>query len=968
MIRTRARSLLSAPAASTSRRLGLVGLLAIASACQDFATSRPTPVRGTIGEEVFGVFCDRLAGQLLREDLTGASFRGVCHKESGQFADELNEAALPAPDESARDKAGNPVPVDAQLATRAKAKARILALVRRRAELIEALDATIPDADLPVLDLGASDPKATCQPAQGDEAVRALGLEVADMFARMTDLYNDDTLPASTRSLARVLDFFRRSPEAQATVARFTGRDGYRPSDIDIGVVRPAVAYPKFRDLASETLRLVSFDSDPYAADPPRNADGSRKRVPGAAYGSFSQLLEVAHEELRTTKAEARAPLTLSREAALGFDRISRPRETLEFLTELFFVQDAAFGGGAPKFIVKRDRRGYAALAGALAAPFVDKDKDGLPDVDALGRFVTVDGNPAPTPFPTATGPKTPRDEFGRAVVANQPLYAYVDTSHNTGAQLLSDMRPLVDPSKDALMNALGGMTVMFGKRTPATKSYSADPGRVDLWKLSHGADEPPPSDLGTKPVTVDFDAYDVNAAPMMDFVHALGQMIGDRGTDDLLAFSRLLLTAHTSKLASVTGEMLAFREIGTKYDQAKLKEKSLFWDELLDVVAEIAKDRALLEDLLNALADPATIRLGDVVGTMMKNKDRITYDRANLNGEAFNQTTGKVESPKTPADRAQADTGTNRSIFQRLAHIVSDAAGVAMCNKDGSIVHAKGIPLAGQLDLPLIGTYKECEIFKVDDLARFYLGSIVGKSQLYFRPSILRNGIVGIGAATVSTIELSGGMTGFWDPPDAKTFRPKPEWLNRIVYFDQAKDTANATTNTFLRDLVGPHIGTLLCPERVIDDPDPTQPDAASDGKVRGLRSCAAGDWLQERHPDALFPLENTGAFEALAPIIKPFTDRGREDLIVALFKVLHRHYQSEKGVPPECDGSNPKSPSYCSKSNISSYEPLLAEALPHGIFKALHDLTTVLQTATIPPSGEGNLSLSSLFTIREK
>lgn len=151
------------------------------------------------------------------------------------------------------------MPVDAQLATRAKAKARILALVRRRAELIEALDATIPDADLPVLDLGASDPKATCQPAQGDEAVRALGLEVADMFARMTDLYNDDTLPASTRSLARVLDFFRRSPEAQATVARFTGRDGYRPSDIDIGVVRPAVAYPKFRDLASETLRLVSF-------------------------------------------------------------------------------------------------------------------------------------------------------------------------------------------------------------------------------------------------------------------------------------------------------------------------------------------------------------------------------------------------------------------------------------------------------------------------------------------------------------------------------------------------------------------------------------------------------------------------------------------------------------------------------------------------------------------------------------
>ena len=71
----------------------------------------------------------------------------------------------------------------------------------------------------------------------------------------------------------------------------------------------------------------------------------------------------------------------------------------------------------------------------------------------------------------------------------------------------------------------------------------------------------------------------------------------------------------------------------------------------------------------------------------------------------------------------------------------VVDADGVALCNKEGAVVHAKGVPLAGSINMPLVGTYGECEVLKIDNLSKFYLGSIVGKSQFYFRPKILREG-----------------------------------------------------------------------------------------------------------------------------------------------------------------------------------------------------------------------------------
>src|SRR5262245_10618584 len=90
--------------------IGLVGVAALAiltPACADeFDTSRNPPKRGTVGEEMFGVICDRVGAQALREDLTGGSFRDICHRPNGgDFADKVDTGKLLSEDSAERTKA-----------------------------------------------------------------------------------------------------------------------------------------------------------------------------------------------------------------------------------------------------------------------------------------------------------------------------------------------------------------------------------------------------------------------------------------------------------------------------------------------------------------------------------------------------------------------------------------------------------------------------------------------------------------------------------------------------------------------------------------------------------------------------------------------------------------------------------------------------------------------------------------------
>jgi hypothetical protein len=962
------------------RGFGFIVLVAIgaAAACTpDFDTTRSPAPRGTVGEELYGVVCDHVGAQALHEDLTGASFNAICHKDgSGTYANLVDQTQLPAITQDATDVTGKLVTLSQQQQTRAHAVARVEALARRRADLIGALDATFPDVMVAVRDLANADPKQSCNPSLAGGGQDKLSHQLADMLGRFTALYDDGTIPQSTESFAGVLNAFKVSPDALASYARFDARQGYRPIDVALGVARPVLAYPGLRDFANTALSLISSDSSPYNPNPKLDALGHRIPTPGAAYPQFLELLTASHQELRTATGDGPiAQLNVLGTDAVGRQVLSRPRTNLEFMQDLFFAQDPSYGGGDSRYIVKRDPRGYASVAlvsGKVPAPFVDQNGDGLADVDDLGRFVTSNGQPPPAPFFVPnTADAAVRDTFGRALSAQAgPLvYDYLDTSHTYAASLMSDLKPLVvaDPSlnHETLMNALAGAFVLSGSRdgSPKTsKQYAADPDAVTNWLLTHTG--PPPPDLGTKPITVEYDAFHADNSPLLDLVYGLAQALGDQTSDDTLAYTNLLFTKDIGDVARLLGDGLVMKANADKHPEAHIPAQSTFWDEMLDVAVQIEKEPGLLEDLLRSFGSDDALPLGQIFSNYSNYNDQISYDKNNLNGPAWNVTTNSGAQMQTPVDRTQPDVGYNRSAFQRFVQLIHDTHGVTFCNKEGAVVHAQlTLPVIGlvSVDMPptalLGGSYHECEVYKIDDGAKFFLQTIIGKGQLYLRDNLLRTGIAGIGAATVGLMEQSSGLTGFWDDASSQTLRPTPEFVSRQMFFDVINDSPNQgginyTTNHFLMDLAGPNAGTSVCPERIINDPNPTAPDASPDGKVHGLRSCQAGDYLLDRDKNTIFVWEDFGFYKAMTPMLTAFGNHNREDLFLALMETAHRHWADAQGAPNECKlSSDPTSPfQNCTKDGAVTYEPLLVQQFLTDILPAVHDVMKALQSLTIP------------------
>ncbi len=962
------------------RRFGVVaaaGLVSAAACTPDFNTTRKPGPNGTVGELVYGVICDRVGAQALPEDLTGASFHDICHPSStGTWATTVDQTVLPPITGNLKDANGQPVSVAVATAARAHGVARVQALGADRAQLVAALDATFPDVQIPVK--STTNTNASCGAAGTD----SLPSQLAGLLARFTgqspnlpSLYEDGTIPQSTESLARVMNAFASNGDAQAAYARFHARQGYRPLEVALGAARPVIAYPGLRDLANTSLDLLSSTGNPYtaAAGPP---------VPGAAYAQLQELLSAAYQELRTVAPDS-PPLGLLNVGALdpqGRAVLSRPRDNLEILQNVFYAQDPAFGGGASSYIVARDPRGYAQVAlagGVIPAPFVDADHDGLADVNSLGQFITAGGPPPPTPFFSLDVPFTaPTDAFGRSLSApgGALLYNYLDASHVYAASLMNDMTAFVDPNPmdahETLMNAIAGAYVLMGARTTTSKTYAPDPSLAGLWSLTHSG--APPADLSKMPVVLPYKGFDGASSPVLDLVYALGNVLADKTNDDVLAYSQALLTNATGNVARLAGTGLAMQQNAKNHPEAHIPPTSTFWDEMIDVIIQIEQEPGLLEDILTALGNDNSLLIPAAFSAYSNFNDAITYDPNNLNGPPLNLASNDASQPHVPVDRSMPDTGANRSEFQRFTQLIHDTDGLTVCNKQNANVVAQvNIPLYGnlQVTLPLLGgSYDECAVFKIENAAAFYLDSIVGKAQLYLRDDTLRNGYsflgFSIGAATVGLLEDSSGLLGFWDDPSSQLLRPMPPFLDRQMFFDQKNDSPNPgdlnyLTNNFLANLVGPNTGTAVCPERVVIDPCASSssncadaPDISPDGLVHGLRGCNDGDWLIQRDPNTIFTWEDESFYRAMTPTLTAFANHNREDLFIALMEVLDRHWADDKGTADECLLSVDPSAKYktCSKDGLVTYEPLLVEQYASDLIPALHDLVPILQSLTVP------------------
>lgn len=921
--------------------LGVVGAMLLASlpGCSGETEIAPArPKRGSLGEELYGALCDRMGAQNIPEDLTGASYRSLCHPEADPkgvlvASSTVDETKIPG-----------------GLGSHDGAE-RLVAFARRRGEVVAAFQAMIPE--------------------------EALADELLGVLQRMTHLYTDGTLPALTRALGRWAQGVDepRENELREALVRVGAREGYRSPAISLGPLPGLFRYPRWRELADATLPLLGRDWTPNLLEHP-----SEETHVGVAHGALDDLSKTLGHELQAASWWSNEGRWTARwDASVGLTRFSRPRTPLESATALLLTEDPSFSDGAPRFLVLRDVRGVARVAAGKAGlpPFVDRDWDGLPDLDDRGRWIASQGPGVPPPFlPKGTQPSSYRhDAFGRPMAEDETLlYDYGDSSRTVGAALLRELRGLVRggpaETRETLVDALAGLVAVLGPRDRqkvATKVFS--PGT-------------------SSPTVVTYKGFHPESSPLVDLVHAMGVVAAHPNSDALLALVHHLFSNDEPRLAAVVSAFQSVQAVADALPSARLPKNSKLARDLVEALGRIASvtdargKPVLLEGVLRALTDPRTANLGPAFESFLRFNDTYDYNRLDLNGPAMNVTTGLLGGPPShPVDASEPARGANRSIFHRFLQMMHDTRGVSACNRPGAIVKARlDVPVFGQTDLSIPdtlglrqawgkGSFGECEVFKMDDLATFFLRSIVGRAEYVLRDKKLRDGVLGIGATTVHILEQSSDITGyqppgttdsnrrtgFWTEASSRTLLTRPEWLGRGLFLAKGVGAPHvpARADAFSKAVNPPHAGTILCPKREVADPlSPSDPNFTPGGKIF-LPVCQEGDWLDQRDVGTNFALEQFNFFESVAPLLRPFVELGKEDLLLDLFDVLAYHYADDSGSDEECRFGPEGSPrARCSREGLVRFEPVLAEGFK-SLYPAVRELIVTLtapDTGTVP------------------
>lgn len=638
-------------------------------------------------------------------------------------------------------------------------------------------------------------------------------------------LYDDGTTVEAVDSLVEMLAFLAEDEGLAPALERLSVRAGYLPITESLGTVRAVVNYPDLHAFLLTVLDEITQG--------------------GSARATWQDLIAAAGATLRGATAVP-APDDPERTGALALDFLLSESELL--------------GTSRVVPLVRRDWRGLARVAptqGQLPAPFVDADADGLADADAIGRFVDANGIPviAPTPFALPEGeeevPWLYRDGEGRALdgTGGDLVYEYVDLDETVFAALVRDGIQLFDPQKGTALDALRGASALMGSRQFVTHAFSSGE-------------------------TLEYRGYDSSEAPLLEMVHAYLQLLRDPNIDDLLALGRTLLVDHEAELARLVEAMVDTARLADVHPGAHIDSGSPLFDDLIPVVRAMLAEPGLVEDLLRAMEDPAVAELG------LRFRDYVTYkDQFHIDPDTH-QVTGSFG---TEVDRSAADSNFNRSLMQRLLHLVSDSSGASMCNKQDATVRILGIGVA---------SYDECDLVRVDDMAVFYVQSIAylkdaGGNVVYQDGKPVPKADFNFDwgwisfAVSDNLIEDMTGIEGFRTHPTSQA-------LNRVLLLDPAPAT--------IQDMM---------------DPAKTK----------------YGDQYRTYHAGTLPVWELNGFYDQIRPIVQAFADHDAEHLFVQLLTVLHDHWPSRDSINHQHLDAGGHA--YAWASDLKSFEPVLADVL---------------------------------------
>jgi hypothetical protein len=610
----------------------------------------------------------------------------------------------------------------------------------------------------------------------------------------------------------------------------------------------------------------------------------------GSARGEWLHLIDALGVTLRNTEVSA-AP--------------DDPERTANLAVDLLLTEQGLLGTSKTMPLARRDPRGLATPQ--AGGPFVDTDADGYADVDAVGRFVDDAGQPlvVPQPFQLPVGsdavPWPDYDEEGRplASAAGPLLYDYVDVDKTVLSALARDGVDLFDPSKGTAMDLMRGASALLGPRISATRTYD-------------------------NAETLEYRGYDLEQSALLDMVYGFLQVLRSPQIDDILALARTLLVDHQPEVARLTEAMIATARVGDAHPEASIPADAPLWDDLIPIIRQVLAQPALVDALLAALARPEVKELGPRFHDYMTYKDRFDID---------SDTQAVVGSFATPVDRTQIDNAFNRSLWQRLLMLINDSNGAVACNKEGAQVIQFGIPVA---------TYSECEMFRVDNLAVFYLQSIAYAKDGQGRIICEDDGGDFNATQTATTPEGCASFGAGWRPRPKADFNydwnqgvlspglvdglggdgyvedqagiegmrthPTPQALNRVLFLDP--------TPTFLANIIDP-----------MRDRD--------------------GDLFNAQHAGTLPVWEKDGFYDQIRPIVQAFADSNAEQLFVDFMGVMHKHWATPDSITTQT--VDPTAPGYVYGSSANSYEPLIADILSQrALVDTLVDIAPTLNAVT--------------------
>lgn len=493
-------------------------------------------------------------------------------------------------------------------------------LEQRREAVVEAADLTLP-------------------PSLYDPARQSL--------ASTLDRIDDGTMPRLTRSTTTLLtDLSDDRPTLDAA--------------LDLRDQPWCVSQGEVNDLLRHLGLAHDRDGQPLLV--PLTASGLRLAREHDGRDDQGQLTSDEPVELRE----------LSRALARDLEEVDLDEldEALSFDSSLIERLIAAVGlpdEGEPVWVVQADHRGQPRVAtdpntGAVYAPFVDGDGDGLADEGPIGQLLNSAADPATIAI---YGRTRQHSADGRALAYDgRPLYVYVDVRRSGLGVVVRALRQMmIDDVHDDLVHHVD---TLLSPRTPAFDErddsyYEAFPaGRTE------------------------------SLEPGFDLTWALIEASRERPPDRLLYGVEELLRTHRGEVRTLLEQaMLAADEVAVVDPEPALREHNTLLDDLIledeppgavcygtydgdlnhhcsGVPGPLLPrliETGILRDLVDLLDAPELEAMDEVMVELMTHRDNPIRPTATELRQSV---------------LASGESVDNRSVMQRMLHLVHDANGAS--------------------------------------------------------------------------------------------------------------------------------------------------------------------------------------------------------------------------------------------------------------------------------------------------